>query len=364
VARLDDIVEGQLRDASLVRIKIWDANERIVYSDEHQLVGRTFPASEYDVGAFDDMSAEFSDLDHEENVFERAEGQLLEVYRPITTPAGEPLVLETYFQYDQVTSRQMAIWLNFAPISAAALVLLLLFQVPLARRMIREFRAADLARLRLHAQAADATAEERRRIAGSLHDGVVQDLSAAPLIMSRAVQRLEEHPGDASDDRAVAADLRQATDAVRQSVASLRSLLIEIYPPHLAQAGLPAALGDLTARTQARGVHTQLELPEALELPPGSEALLFRVAQEALLNVVKHSRAGNARLSLSVDDAGATMVVSDDGVGFDAATTSATTSSGHFGLRVLRDLAEAAGATLDLATAPGRGTTLRLVVPR
>jgi len=297
-------------------------------------------------------------------VFEREEGQqeLLEVYRPVRTLGGHRLVLETYFRYDQVANRQMAIWLNFAPISVAALLLLLLFQVPLAHRMIRDVRAADLARLRLHAEAADATAEERRRIAGSLHDGVVQDLSAAPLIMSRAVQRLEAQPGSAPDDRAVAADLRSATQAVRQSVASLRSLLIEIYPPHLARAGLAAALGDLTARTQARGVHTRLDLPPDLEIPTETAALLFRVAQEALLNVVKHARATTAEVSVGVDDAGTTLVVRDDGVGFDA--TPPPTANGHVGLRVLSDLAEAAGARLDLATAPGHGTTLRLTVPR
>jgi len=67
VARLDQVVEEQLRDASLVRIKIWDEDERIVYSDEEQLVGRTFPASEYEVSSFDegDVSAEFTNLAHE-----------------------------------------------------------------------------------------------------------------------------------------------------------------------------------------------------------------------------------------------------------------------------------------------------------
>ncbi|MGK5111125.1 MULTISPECIES: sensor histidine kinase [unclassified Geodermatophilus] len=363
-ARLDAVVEGQLRDASVVRIKIWDESERIVYSDEDQLMGRSFPAGEYQVDTLAGMSAEVSDLGSAENVFERSEGRLLEVYRPITTPSGERLVLEVYFSHDQVTSRQRTIWLNIAPISAAALGLLTLLQVPLARRMIRDVRAADRERLRLHARAAEATAEERRRIAGNLHDGVVQELSAAPLIMSRALQRLERQPGEAADDEALATDLRSATDAVRQSVASLRSLLIEIYPPHLAQAGLPAALGDLTARVRSRGVDTRLHLPDDLDVPPETAALLFRVAQEALLNVVRHARAGTAVVTV-VDTAGSvTLEVRDDGVGFDPAEASAPTGTGHFGLRVLSDLAEQAGATLELTTAPGRGTSLRLVVPR
>jgi signal transduction histidine kinase len=326
-------------------------------------MGRTFPAGEYQVETLGGMSAEVSDLGHAENVFERSEGRLLEVYRPITTPSGERLVLEVYFSHDQVTSRQRTIWLNIAPISAAALGLLTLLQVPLARRMVRDVRAADRERLRLHARAAEATAEERRRIAGNLHDGVVQELSAAPLIMSRAVQRLERQPG-AADDEALATDLRSATDAVRESVASLRSLLIEIYPPHLAQAGLPAALGDLTARVRSRGVDTRLHLPDDLDVPPGTAALLFRVAQEALLNVVRHARAGTAVVSVADAAGSITLEVRDDGVGFDPAEASTATGTGHFGLRVLSDLAEEAGATLELTTAPGRGTSLRLVVPR
>jgi two-component system, NarL family, sensor kinase len=365
VAQLDTVVEEQLRDASVARIKIWDADQRIVYSDEDQLRGRTFPESEYSVASLLDghMTAEVSDLVHEENQFERSAGRLLEVYRPVTAESGERLLLEAYFDYDQVTSRQGTIRLQFAAISAAALVLLLLLQLPLVTRMIRDIRAADRERLRLHAQAADATAEERRRIAGGLHDGVVQDLSAAPLIMSRVVDHLESRsPG--TRDESVAADLRTATDAVRQSVSSLRSLLIEIYPPHLARAGLPAALGDLAARAQSRGITTHLHLPDDLDLPPESAALLFRVAQEAFQNMVKHARARTAVLTLIEDESSVAMEIRDDGVGFDPATVSTVALDGHFGLRLLSDLAGSAGATLDFATAPGRGTALRLCLHR
>ncbi|MGY1634116.1 sensor histidine kinase [Geodermatophilus sp. SYSU D01186] len=364
IADLDAVVETQLRDAAVVRLKIWDDDQRIVYSDETQLVGRTFPESEYSVRSFvdGDMSAEVSDLGRAENEFERSRERLLEVYRPVIAQSGERLLLEAYFDYDRVTNRQVAIWLEFAPISAAALVCLLLFQLPMARRMIRDVRAADQERLRLQAQAADATVEERRRIAGGLHDGVVQDLSAAPLIMSRAIDHLRTRAPGGTHDHSVADDLQLATAAVRQSVASLRSLLIEIYPPHLARAGLPAALGDLAARTQSRGVHTRLELPDDLDLPPESAALLFRTAQEALTNVVKHARARRAVLTVTEDESSVTLVIRDDGIGFDL-TESSESPPGHFGLRLMHDLAQASGATLDLATAPGRGTALRLRQP-
>jgi signal transduction histidine kinase len=230
--------------------------------------------------------------------------------------------------------------------------------------MLRRVREADQERLRLHARAADASTDERRRIAGSLHDGVVQDLSAAPLFMSQAVEQLRRRPAtDTAGDHAAADGLLTAATAVRNSVASLRSLLIELYPPHLAQAGLPAALTDLAARVQARGVATELQVPDILHLPPELDALLFRVAQEALLNAVKHAPGSTVVLTVTQAPGVVTMVIRDDGAGFDPTATAGAPGTGHFGMWVLTDLAQAAGAALDLATAPGQGTALRLQVP-
>ena len=365
VARLDAVVEGELRDAAVVRVKIWDEDERILYSDEARLVGRTFPAGEYQVENLADghVSAEITDLADDENLYERSAGQLLEVYRTVATPSGERLLLEAYFRYDEVTDRQRSIWLHFAPITASALLILLALQVPLVHRMIRTIRAGDRERLQSSARAVEASARERRRIAGDLHDGVVQDLSAAPLIMSRAVERLATAPDPRADDAALVADLSAATTAVRSSVTSLRTLMIEIYPPQLADAGLPTAFADLAARVESRGVRMRLELMPGLDPPAASAGLLFRVAQECLQNVVRHAQARNAVLSVTEQDGLLTLEISDDGVGFDAASASAA-GADHFGLRVLADVAEAAGATLDLATAPGEGTTVRLQVPR
>ncbi|MGY1770414.1 sensor histidine kinase [Blastococcus sp. SYSU D00813] len=365
IDRLDAVVEGELRDAAVVRVKIWNADEEIVYSDEERLVGRSFPAGEYQVETMRDghMSAEFTDLGDDENEFERADGQLLEVYRTVAAQSGERLLLEAYFRYDEVTERQRDILLHFAPITAAALLVLLALQVPLAHRMIRAVRAGDTERLRSSARAVEASARERRRIAGDLHDGVVQDLSAAPLIMSRALDRIAAGTDRRPDDEELLADLGAATGAVRSSVTSLRTLMIEIYPPHLADAGLAAALQDLAARVESRGVRTRVELPPGLDPPPETAGLLFRVAQESLQNVVKHAGAGNAVVAVSQRDGHITMEISDDGDGFDLGTASAD-GNGSFGLRVLGDVAEAAGATLELSTAPGQGTTVRLRVPR
>jgi two-component system, NarL family, sensor kinase len=365
LAALDEVAAGPLEDADVVRIKIWDGSE-VVYSDEAGLIGKSYPLTDekQDLLRTGGMLAETSTLGERENVFERVQDQrLLEVYRRVTTPTGERLLLEAYYRYDQVTARQLNIWLTFAPITGTVLLAMLLVQLPLARRLVRQVREGDAERLRLHARAADASAEERRRIAGSLHDGVVQDLSAAPLFMSRAVDLLRGRPAADAERHEVTDGLARSTVAVRGSVSSLRSLLIELYPPHLARAGLAAALADLAARAQARGVQTRLDLDDDLYLPLEVDALLFRVAQEALLNAAEHAGADMVTLSLRRYPDSVRLEVRDDGTGFDPDTAMDSTATGHFGLRVLTDLAESAGAELDLATAPGRGTAVRLQVP-
>jgi signal transduction histidine kinase len=367
LAALEAVTDRPLEGADVVRIKIWNGDSEVVYSDDRRLLGNRYPLSEEKRALLDTggMLAETSSLGKDENEFERVEDErLLEVYRRVTTPGEDPLLLEAYYRYDQVTARQVGIWLTFAPITGTVLLAMLLVQLPLARRLIRQVREGDAERLELHARAADASAEERRRIAGGLHDGVVQDLSAAPLFMTQAVDLLRGRPASEGERHEVAEGLARSTTAVRGSVSSLRSLLIELYPPHLARAGLPAALADLAARVQARGVRTRLDLADDLDLPLEVEALLFRVAQEALLNAAEHARAGTVTLSLHRDRDAVTLEVRDDGAGFDPGTAGDSTGTGHFGLRVLTDLAESAGATLDLATAPGHGTALRLQVPQ
>jgi two-component system, NarL family, sensor kinase len=349
--------EAEVRPAAaavkMVRIKIWTPDGQIVYSDESQLIGETFPLGEDEIEALrgGPTASEISDLEGRENRFERSQGRLVEVYRRIETQAG-PLLLETYSGYDDATSRRVSIFLTFAPISTTALLLLLLVQLPLADRMTRQLRDGERERLELLARAADASSDERRRIAGSLHDGIVQDLSAASLIISGAADG-----GRVSDESA----LQAAGRAVRDSVTALRSLLIEIYPPHLSRAGLPSALRNLVSRLLPHGVEAQVEVPDELDPPADVAALVFRVAQEALINIARHARAQHVTLAVRRDDAEVELLVIDDGTGFDV--DRGGREAGHFGLSVLADLAREAGATLDLAAAPGAGTAVRLRVP-
>jgi two-component system NarL family sensor kinase len=147
-------------------------------------------------------------------------------------------------------------------------------------------------------------------------------------------------------------------------VGSLRSLLVEIYPPNLERAGLAAALADLAARLRPRGVDVRIDAPGSLDLPPETAALFFRVAQEALRNVAKHAGASVVEVTVTETDDCHCMQISDDGAGFDLGSVRERPRRGHLGLSVLTDLAASGGADLSVRTAPGRGTSLRLEVPR
>jgi two-component system, NarL family, sensor kinase len=365
VAAMDAALRGRLDSAGILRVKIWTPEGRIVYSDEPRLVGRNYPLSDDDLRALRDgvTRAELSDLTRPENAFESSAGRLLEVYREIRTPNGQPLLLETYSAYDDATARRLDIWRRFAPIPVAVLLGLLAMQLPLSHRLLTQLRSAGRERELLLARAADASTEERRRIAGKLHDGIVQDVSASALLVARAADQLHERtvPGPTQD---TAEDLAGAAGALRHSAGSLRSLLAEIYPPALDRAGLASALADLGMDLEARDIEVRVDIPDELDLPLDTATLLYRVAQEALRNVTKHAVAHNVEVTLQVTSAFVVLEVEDDGVGFDLASAVGRPQSGHLGLSLLADLAAAGDSALEVRTASGSGTSVRLKVPR
>ena len=291
------------------------------------------------------VSAEVSDLSKPENRFERQYGRLLEVYLPVQTIGGEPLRYETYYRSGFISARASRIYWKFAPILLGGLIVFALLQLPLAWRLARRVRRGQDERERLLRRAVEASDLERRRIARDLHDGVVQDLTAVSYSLSAAAEGAPA-PFDTQ--------LREAASETRQGIGQLRTLLVEIYPPELQRAGLAAALRDLAAACEARGVQTTLELDPDADFEPEVEALLFRVAQESLRNVIKHASAQHVLVKVE----SSRLVVEDDGVGFGAAPD----GSEHFGLRMLDDLVQEAGGKLELGS-DGKGARVTVEVP-
>jgi two-component system, NarL family, sensor kinase len=357
IAALDDIVRRVVLRGSLVRVKMWDETGKIVYSDEPRLIGRQFGLREDEREALQTNlpKAELSDLSDPENVYEEPAVELLEVYLPVHTPSGAPVLFEAYFRYAGVTEAGRAVWLRFAPLSLGALVLLELLQVPIALALARRLRRAQSQREQLYRRAMEATDGERRRIASDLHDGVVQDLAGVAFSLGATARRLAAQRGEPEPS------ISDAADRVRQAVRGLRSLLVEIYPPNLYEEGLEAALSDLLARLAPRNIATSLDVDVATGLGVEVTELLYRVAQEGVRNVVEHADAGRVEISVSQDADTTVLCVVDDGRGLDDAAIPAR--PGHLGLRALAGLAESLGATLSIESQPGQGTALRLEVP-
>lgn len=361
VAALDVAVHDAVLGDAVVRVKVWDADGRIVYSDDERLMGRVFPLGEDEAAVLEEPTteAEVSDLDRPENVYERGQGKLLEVYRPVWTPDGTPLLFETYSRYDVVTERSTALWRGFAGITVTSLLLFVVLMLPVLWTLVDRLRRAQQNREVLLQRAVEASDEERRRIAATLHDGVVQELAASSFALAGAAERAER-----SSAPELAEPLREAAATVRASIKGLRSLLVDIYPASLQTAGLGAALTDLVGGLAARGVDVRLELaPDGTsDLSSDQERLIYRVVQETLRNALAHAHASQVVVSLSREHGAVVLQVEDDGVGFDVPTVLGEPPEGHFGLRVLADLAASSGAHLEVGSAPGRGCRWRLTM--
>jgi signal transduction histidine kinase len=357
-ASFDEAMHQYVLQGSLVRVKLWNANGTVIYSDEPRLVGETFPLGEDEQEALRDQStdSEISDVSRPENQYERPYEQLLEVYVGVKGTDATPVLFEAYFRYDGVVSAGQSTWRRFAPAALGALILLQLVQVPLAWSMARRLQRQQQERSRLLDHATHASDAERRRIAADLHDGVVQDLTGLTYTLDAARLGTPDASRDAELVRSAAAQLRTTTG-------DLRSLLVDIYPPSLAEEGLPASLAELASGVERAGVAVDLDVDDAVDMPPEPAALLFRSAQEVLRNVLSHSGASRVEVYAGVEDQVARLVVDDDGRGFAPDELTDRVAEGHVGLRSLGDLVAESGGELSIRSAPGQGTRAEIVVP-
>ena len=210
----------------------------------------------------------------------------------------------------------------------------------------------------LRSRAADlAASEERARLARELHDSVTQALFSMTLQTRAAELLLKRDPAAAADKLASLRDLQ------RDALAEMRSLIFELRPSGIAERGLVHAL-----RTHAAAIEGRIGLPVAFEttLPAGPtgmpldvEEAVYRIAQEALHNVVRHARAHRVEVRLGVDARELRLSVADDGVGFDPDAV----PPGHLGVDGMRARAERLGGSLTIETGPGAGTRLTVLLP-
>ncbi len=348
---LDRLLVGDVR-----RIKIWRSDGTVIYSDETQLIGKRFALDDEQLSVLHsgDTEGDVSDLRRRENRFESEEGGLLEVYTRIKSPEGEPLLFEAYYSVRTVGQRAAEVLTPFRRITVGALLGLLLVGVPLLGVLTLRLTRASRARERLLQRAIEASEAERRRIARDLHDGVVQELAGTAFALSGIAR--EQALGPELRD-----SLHGTSQALRRSLRQLRSLLVEIHPPGLDATGLGAALEDLTAPASSAGVETSVSVSGVEDAPDHVATLVWRVAQEAIRNAVRHARATRLSVQVRGDERQVRLTVADDGIGFDP---DAASRAGSYGLRGLQSLVEDGGGRVRVDSAPGAGTTVRMVVER
>jgi PAS domain S-box-containing protein len=227
-------------------------------------------------------------------------------------------------------------------------------------RDITERKAAEELRRSLHDRRVllehlvTAEEEERRRIAGDIHDDSIQAMTAAGMrlqILRRALA-----------DPAQEGLLDNLQETIELAISRLRHLLFELRPPALDNEGLGPALQAYLEEAEALSpTRFQLENSLRSEPPERIRAILYRIAQEAITNARKHAEAASIVVRLDDVDGSYRLSVTDDGVGFDASTI--TPQAGHLGLVAMRERAELAGGSIRTLSEPGAGTTVELLIP-
>jgi signal transduction histidine kinase len=221
-------------------------------------------------------------------------------------------------------------------------------------RASAERRRLEAENLRLEAEARRAEEEERRRIGRELHDEAGQLL----LLLRLQMEMMER---DAQPP--LRESLASARSVVETAVTEIRRIVAALSPQVLERLGLAAALRHLGARFgKMHSAAITLRIPKLLpQLPPAMDEAIYRVAQESLLNIAKHSHAESVKLSLRIADSQIRLSVSDNGSGFTREDAPAKPLS--FGLGGMRERAALLGGTLEAVSAAGKGVTVKLELP-
>lgn len=200
---------------------------------------------------------------------------------------------------------------------------------------------------------------ERLRIALDLHDGPMQELHSI-LYQIEGLSQMMETP--------IANNLVAVKEAILKIIQSLRETAQELRPPSLMDLGLEKAIRSHVAEFRKKFPDIKIKLylsPDRGLLPENSRLSLFRIYQQAMMNVVRHSQASEVKVSFTLDAEVVTLCIEDDGCGFCVPERWVElVRQGHFGLAGMAERTEALGGTFEVRSAPGEGTSISVVIPQ
>ena len=200
--------------------------------------------------------------------------------------------------------------------------------------------------------------EERKRIARELHDDSIQAL----VVLSRQLDGLVAGAGDGPSKDQKLARIRGQVDAI---LARMRRFTQDLRPPTLDYLGLVPALRELVSQIEPQsGIRCEMRVSgEEKHFPPEDDLLIYRIVQEALSNIWRHSEATRVRVAISFNEEKTTVEVADNGKGFQMEEDMRFVQSGRIGLAGMQERADLLGGTLNILSRPGEGTKVVLQVP-
>ncbi len=376
---IDEVLRNTAIGERLAAFKIWKPGGLVVYSSEPSIIGSRFEPTANLLAALDGrVTADFDDLDDEEDAHERALGMpLLEIYSPIREAwTGRVIAVAEFYEIAteleaNLFRARLDSWLVVAAVTLSMFGLLFGI-VQRGSRTIEAQRAAqtrrvdELARLaeqndalRVRVQRASSRAAEYnerylRRISAELHDGPAQLLALASLRLDGAAQAIG---GEAP------ADLQAVKSVLDDAMRDIRDISRGLSLPALENLTLPAILRSAVEAHRKR-TDTDVHLAMGTDEPALSQTFkicAYRFVQEGLNNAFRHAGGANPRVESRIDGSILHLSVSDSGPGFAPGNAPEPSDEGGLGLAGLRERIESLGARLDISAAPGEGTRLEMI---
>ena len=356
IEEFDAVIREHIVRPTTAGLALWTPEGRIVYALDPDFIGtqHDLPNGAQEALDTQEVVAGLRDSDETDAEAGWAASSAIEVYAPFANADGKPFVWEVGLRRDRVTEQASRLVLTVALLTALGTALLLTIQGLLARNLVRRHDREQSYRRWLTQRVSEVATVERRQIAADLHDGVVQDLTGIALDLEVPIGKGKDAPPLEPAERSSLAK------RIRAAVTVLRGQAAELHPVASSAMEVERSLQDMLGRVPAH-IETEFVVGPGAEVAPGYRWLVFRVAQEALRNVVQHSRAQHVVVAMRRTESGTVITIDDDGVGFSPEKD--PIEPGHMGLSLLSDMATAAGAVVFIRSAPGKGTTIRLEVP-